>query len=624
MRFLLRVFVFILRMMPVKLIAILGMVFGYIAYPFVTKRRRIVARNLRITIDPNLRPAQLRRLVRRNIVLTCMNFACALKVGIMSDKELLRSVRLIGKEEFEQSGGEKNTGIACIPHAGNWEILARIRPYFTKVERFGSMYRRLRNPALEELVYALRTKHGCEMFSKEAGLRQVIRMTRTGGLIGILSDQAVIEGVHVPYFGKVAGTTPFPAMLHSMCKSRLFAVHTRNTGLGRWDAVLGDEIHLNYQATDQSAADTISINLALENAQKVSILDGFWMHHRWKTTNHFGLQGEEKLAEAALPFVRLPFRIIVALPEQFEEAIICLPALRILAASRYDAELSVICPEEQKPFWRTQSIISHVLSMDSSEQSLREQLNAEEVYANGPFDYAFMWNENKTCLRELQELRPLPISGFTENKLAAEFNHKFTSTHCAPVRHAFRDYFALLEKGHRLDCTQWEQASQPYDDAEKTCWLAPFSTLGSCETEWPREHWKQLVDTLKKEGHHCALLALPQDEQEATSMAEELEIDLKLVPADRLQSMLGANSRLLCVDGLIPQIAALTEAQYIVMMASRLSKRYRPLTPRARILFSHSACHPCYRKNCDSPSPCIREISPAQVMTEWAKLTPLS
>ncbi len=623
MRFLLRLFVFILRIIPVKLVAILGMMIGYIAYPFFSKRRRVVARNLRIVIDPNLRPAQLRPLVRRNIVLSCMNFACALKVGVMSDAELEKSVRIIGKEEFENSGSEANTGIACIPHAGNWEILARIRPYFTKVKRFGSMYRKLRNPALEELVFELRTKHGCEMFSKEAGLRQVIRMTRSGGLIGILSDQAALEGVLVPYFGKVAGTTPFPAMLHNMCKSRLFAVHTRNTGLGRWDAVLGDEIHLNYQASDQSAADTISINLALENAQKVSILDGFWMHHRWKAPSQFGLQGEEALAEASLPFVRLPFRIIAALPEQFEEAILCLPALRILAKSRYDAEISVICTEEQKAFWLTQDIISHVVSMDSREQSLREQLNADAVYAKGPFDYAFMWNENKTCLQELQELRPLPLSGFAENKFAAHFNISFTSSHCAPVRHAFRDYFALLENQHKIVCSQWEEAPKPNPSAEKTYWIAPFSTLGSCETEWPLENWQQLLDSLKKDGHRCALLALPADEQAATDMAKQLNIELRIVPAEDLQTTLGANARLICVDGIIPQIAALTETQFIVMMASRLSKRYRALSPRARILFSHSACHPCYRTSCDSASPCMRGITPAQVLDEWAKLTPL-
>ncbi len=624
MRFLLRVFVFILRITPVKLIAILGMIFGYIAYPFFTKRRRIVARNLRITIDPTLRPAQLRPLVRRNIVLTAMNFACALKVGIMSDRELKRSVRLLGKEEFENSGAENSTGIACIPHAGNWEILARIRPLFSKVKRFGSMYRKLRNPALEELVLELRTKHGCEMFSKEAGLRQVIRMTRSGGLIGILSDQATLEGVHVPYFGKVAGTTPFPAMLQGMAKGRLFAVYTRNTGLGKWDAVLGEEIQLNYHAANQAAADTISINLALENAQKVSILDGFWMHHRWKQSAHFGLQGEEQLAETALPFVRLPFRLLVALPEQFEEAILCLPALRVLAASRYDLELSIICTEEQKPFWLTQSIISHVLSMDSPEQGLSEQLDADDVYANGPFDYAFMWNESKVCLSALQELRPLPISGFTENKHVHHFNTSFTAAHCAPVRHAFRDYFALLERAHKLDCSKWEVAAPANDAAESLCWIAPFSTLGSCETEWSRVRWKQLIDALQREGHRCALLALPRNEEEATSMAEEFTIPVSIVPAERLQSILGAKSRLICVDGLIPQIAALTEAEFIVMMASRLSKRYRPLTPRARILFSHSACHPCYRSSCDSPTPCIQEISTEQVMAEWAKLSPLS
>ncbi len=620
MRFLLKIFLFVLRVLPVKLIALLGLIVGHIAYFFFTKRRRVVARNLRIVIDPNLRPSQLRSLVRRNIALTCMNFACAMKVGIMTDSELKKSVRLIGKEEFEGSGTEGITGIACIPHAGNWEILARIRPYFTRVKRFGSMYRTLRNPALEELVYKLRTSYGCEMFSKEAGLRQVIRMTRSGGLIGLLSDQCSQEGLQVPYFGKVAGTTSFPALLHSMCKSRLFAVHTRNRGLGRWDAVLGEEIHLNYQATDQSAADTISINLALENSQKVSILDGFWMHHRWKAGNVFGLQGKEQLAEAAAPFVKLPFRIIIALPESFDEAIFCLPALRILAHSRYDAELTIICTQEQQEFWRTQKQISHVLTMDSENLSLRAQLNADGVYAKGPFDYAFMWNESHLCWKEIQELSPIPISGFSENKYATHFNAQFTSAHCAPVRHAFRDYFSLLENEHKLHCQQWEAAPVKNDDADAMCWIAPFSTLGSCEEQWSLEHWSELITSLQATGQRCALLALPRDEERATVMAEQLQIPRRMMTEADILSSLGAASRLICVDGIIPQIAALTEARFIVMMASRFTKRYRPLTPRARVAYHHSFCHPCYLKQCDAAIPCIQKLNPKGIMAEFAHL----
>ncbi len=609
-----------MRYVPVRLIALVGMGVGYIGYILLASRRRIVARNLRICIDPTLRPAQLRPLVRRNMMLSCMNFACAMKVGIMSAEQLEASVTLVGKEEFENSGTGGSTGIACIPHAGNWEILARIRPLFTKVEHFGSMYRKLRNPHLEKLVYELRTGYGCEMYSKEAGLRRVVRMTRTGGLLGILSDQYTAEGVHVPYFGKVTGTTPFPSVLHTMCQSRLFAVHTRNRGLGRWDAVLGEEIFLNYQGVDQTAADTISINLALENSQRVSILDGFWMHHRWKTGAEFGLQGKEMLAETAAPFVRLPFRILVALPEAFEEAVICLPALRVLSGSRFDAELSVVCREEQVSFWQQQSMIKHVLTMDSQSQSLREQLEADAVYEAGPFDYLFMWSEHAATWKQLRALAPIYISGFEENRLSKGFKTSFTSAHCGPVRHAFRDYLALLEKHHKLDCSAWEEDSVREQEGHSICWISPFSSLGECEEQWPLEHWQQLVNKLQEQGQTCALLALPQDARRAKDMTSQLSIRHDIIKPEHLLDKLGHRSLLISVDGVIPQIAALTSARFVIMMASRLSKRYRPLSRRARVVYQHRSCHPCYLSHCDQASPCMRDISVEQVLEEVAAL----
>ena len=67
--------------------------------------------------------------------------ACTFKTGLMTDKELNRSVRLVGAESFEALAANGDCVIGCIPHAGNWEILARIRPLFPRVKRFGSMYR---------------------------------------------------------------------------------------------------------------------------------------------------------------------------------------------------------------------------------------------------------------------------------------------------------------------------------------------------------------------------------------------------------------------------------------------------------------------------------------------------
>ena len=168
-----QIFCGILRITDIRLVAIFGRMIGYLVWALMPGRHRIVARNLRIAVDPTLCGSKLSSLVRRNIVRTCMNMACTFKTGLMTDKEFQRAVRVEGREEFEKMADGGDCVIGCIPHAGNWEVLARIRPLFPTVKRFGSMYRRLDNPLLEEIVLKSRTAYGCEMFSSQKGLKEV-------------------------------------------------------------------------------------------------------------------------------------------------------------------------------------------------------------------------------------------------------------------------------------------------------------------------------------------------------------------------------------------------------------------------------------------------------------------
>lgn len=599
----------------VKIVAIIGLGVGLLTWLLFAERRQIVARNLRIVIDPNLRPKQLRPLVRKNIFLTCMNFACALKVGIMSPEEMEKSIRVVGKEVFEDAGSEGRTGLACIPHAGNWEVLARIRPLFTKVEHFGSMYRRMSNPALEEIVYNCRTKFGCEMFSKEKDVKQAIRLSSNGGLLGILSDQYTIQGLYVPYFGKVTGTTPLPSLLKMRDRRgrvTAFSVFTRNRGLGKWDAVMDRTIEFEKNSINQMAANTISINQALERCQSENILDGFWMHHRWKSRESIAPEQPDGVAELAAAHTRLPFRILVALPEQLEESLCCIPALRVLKACRFDAQLILICPEAQQAFWQQSELASHVLSSDGS-TSMRSQLEADEIYKDGPFDYLFMWSKDKAVLSAVRQQGIINVSGFTENPLSKKFNYHLSESHTGPAQHRYKDYLNLLRTKHQLAFKEQEFtcALAQGESKQAITFIAPFSTIGTCDS-WPQEHWKELVAQLGS----CQLLALEEHQQEAQLLAHELNIDCCITTPASLKQQVGLQTPLIGVDGSLTQLAALYGAPTSIFMASRLAKRYAPWLPASKIIYKHANCHPCYQTSCSASQHCLTSISAYDVIAK--------
>lgn len=608
-----KAFYALLYLTDIRVVALIGRGVGYLVWLFFPSRRRIVARNFRIVVDPMLRADKLNSLVRRNIVRTSMNLACSLKTGILSDRESARSIGLVGREVFRDAGLDGHTAISCVPHAGNWEILARIRPYFPEIEHFGCMYRKLANPLLEDLVLKSRTRYGSEMFSKEAGLRAVLKLARTGGLLGVLSDQFTQEGIFVPYFGKVTGTTPLPALLHKRCKGKgiLFAVYTRNRGLGKWDAVVNQKIKLP-EGCEGLAAITVEVNKALEKCLSEDIIDGFWMHHRWKVTNNFAPRQDEEVTEAAKANMRLPFRMLICMPESFEEAVLTIPALHALKNCRFDAQITVICPTEQQAFWQQQDIVTYTVTTDGATSPFR-QLEQDELYKDGPFDILFMFSENKRVFRDLQQLMPIYVSGFAENPLAKKkraFRTAVSRLNSGHPRHASEDYLHLLTYGHFILPPKQETQTAPIEAT--ATYIAPFSTLGAADA-WQQEKWAELVSRLDIKPR---LLALPADREKAEAMAAELGVEALIVPAENVASHLTPTARLYAVDGLLPQLAALGGARCTVIMAGRSADRYAPLGDGHRVVTNHTPCHPCERRDCDMLTPCTAGISVDEILAE--------
>ncbi|MBQ3526884.1 MAG: hypothetical protein IJA63_11485 [Akkermansia sp.] len=603
----------VLKVTNIKLVATFGRAIGYLVWAAIPSRRRIVARNLRITVDPMLRADKLNSMVRRNIVRTCMNLACSLKTGLMTAKEEAKSINMVGADTFEQCGSNGHTAICCIPHAGNWEILARIRPHFHKVEHYGSMYRRMSNPLLEELVYRSRTAYGCEMFSKEDGLRAVLKLARTGGLLGVLSDQFTQEGLFLPYFGKTTGVTPLPALLYKRCKGKghLLSVFTRNTGLGKWDAELGRLIELP-EGCDSMEEITLHVNHALEKCQLENILDGFWMHHRWKCTSVFAPKDAFN-RELIEKHARLPFRIIVCMPEDFNEALYLIPALRLLKNSRPDAQLTLLSTTEQQAYWQNfREVVSHVCTTDGKDGVI-EQLEADELYKDGPYDILFMFSRSKKLYRKLQALMPIYTVGFAESGM--KLRTRYTTVHTGPPRNRAEDYLANMRRFHKLSTDDIPELYAPLSNVPRDSgdYIAPFSSLGQADC-WEEAKWQQLIREYSKP---LRLLALPQDKARAEELAQRLEIPCVIAAPHELAEHVGAGCRLFATDGILPHLAAAAGAACTVIMASRAAERYGIcLGEGHKHLTNHLPCHPCHRNNCDMTPACTEGISVEQLLSD--------
>jgi KDO2-lipid IV(A) lauroyltransferase len=104
--------------------------------------------------------------------------------------------------------------IFLTPHLGCFEALAK---WFSLQAPMTALYRRPSKPWLAALIEAARSTPQLHMVTADAhGVRLGLRALKSGGIMGILPDQAPRqgEGIWLPWFGRAAYTITLPAKLH--------------------------------------------------------------------------------------------------------------------------------------------------------------------------------------------------------------------------------------------------------------------------------------------------------------------------------------------------------------------------------------------------------------------------
>lgn len=123
-------------------------------------------------------------------------------------------VRWEGLDVMDAMRAQGRGLIFLTPHLGCFEITAR-----AYAERFGPatvLYRPARKPWLRELIESARARPNLQTAPATlAGVRQMLKVLKAGGVVGLLPDQVPPQGLGVwaPFFGKEAYTMTLPFRL---------------------------------------------------------------------------------------------------------------------------------------------------------------------------------------------------------------------------------------------------------------------------------------------------------------------------------------------------------------------------------------------------------------------------
>jgi Kdo2-lipid IVA lauroyltransferase/acyltransferase len=192
-----------------------------------------------------------------------------------------KRIRFEPKEQLEEiiRGGPC---VVCGMHLGNWELVA----YASKLMGvpFSGVYRRLSNSLVDEEGRKLRA------FLYDGGLlpkmpvtaRSLMKAAKSGGYPAFLADLRDDNGAVVPFFGRPALATVFPALLARKTGLPLYAGAAYREPNVRF-VIRGARIDIPH--TDDPAADAVVGTAALHAQFEAFIRQApeqwMWAHRKW-------------------------------------------------------------------------------------------------------------------------------------------------------------------------------------------------------------------------------------------------------------------------------------------------------------------------------------------------------
>ena len=272
-----RLFGALIQSLPLaKASALGGLLWRWLA-PFSKRHRRALA-HIQIAY-PDLSEPERERLARQMWDTMGRVFAESFRLQELATSD---RVTIEDEEKVKKILSATNGYIACTAHQGNWEVAVAI------LLRFGhspmGIYRRIKNPYVEKMVRQLREPlypAGLVEKGRTAALTAT-KHVRNGGVLSVMADLRENRGVRVPFFGREAASTPFPAMVALSFDKPLFVAHV----LREKDAHFRIQLEeVPVVRTGDREADVIATTANLQAALERNIRErpGEWMwgHRRW-------------------------------------------------------------------------------------------------------------------------------------------------------------------------------------------------------------------------------------------------------------------------------------------------------------------------------------------------------
>lgn len=186
------------------------------------------------------------------------------------------------KKVKELTKNNKNGIIFVTAHFGNWEFLAH---YFATKGFPVSVVGRYGNNSLIEdnITFPFRHKFGNDLIYKDDAMRNMIKLLKNHGNLGILTDQKT-GNFKAEFFGRECYTTKSIATLFLKFNPMIIPIFAKRIDKTKFEIIVEKfpEIPSNLSKNEAELFITQTSNDIFENIVRSAPEQWFWMHNRWR------------------------------------------------------------------------------------------------------------------------------------------------------------------------------------------------------------------------------------------------------------------------------------------------------------------------------------------------------
>lgn len=275
----------LVRVLPRRAALGAGALLGLLMRLTQGKRRRKALENLRHAF-PALGDEGGKSLLRENFRQLGISGVEMLRLDLYRDTASLPAYfEVKGIEQLQEALAGGQGCFLLTGHVGFWEAGSIVLPLLGIP--MDVIYKRMKNPHVEQRILALREAAGARAIEKRRAARKILRSLAENRAVAVLIDQRVSsrEGVRVDFFARPANATPIIAQMAIKQGTPVVPTFCRRLRDNRYEIVFEPMLRFPQDenpAPEAVVAATQVMTAAIEAAVRRDPEQWFWLHDRWR------------------------------------------------------------------------------------------------------------------------------------------------------------------------------------------------------------------------------------------------------------------------------------------------------------------------------------------------------